>query len=623
MVAHRLASWARHNALMFFRRRFLAALLLGASISCRLLAQTPDVIIVFKGPGFLQSGPATLQPFQPGYGLFVTFPAAVLATTAVQLNGQGVSIPLTRVLSNMYYAERYFLDETALNTAMPDGAYNLMVSGTTASSTPVTVLSGSSIRPTMFTNYAALQNWTGGTLTLQWDPVQNGSRGDILSVSVVRADGTTLYESPEPGAPGALDGTTTSVTLPALNATPGETLYVHLTYVQLNASLVNNNRTAVATGRGFFLTASLVRALPPRPSIAVQPSSQTVIAGSTVVFWVNANDGATYQWRRNGVPITGATAAAYILPNVQTSAQAFYTVDIGNATGSITSEPATITLAAAGAQPGRISNLAIRSLAGSGAQTLIVGVSVGGSGTSGPKPLLLRGIGPGLAAFGVTGTLADPKLEVYAGASKISENDNWGGNAQIATVAAQVGAFALGASTTADAALYNPSLAPGTYSVQITAASGANGVALAEIYDASPATAFTATTPRLTNVSARSQVGTGGNVLIAGFAISGETSKTVLIRAIGPTLTAFGVPGALANSKLDVFSGNTAIISNDDWGGDAQLTAGFASAGAFPISANSRDAAVLVTLPPGSYTAQVSGVNNTTGIALVEVYELP
>ena len=113
-------------------------------------------------------------------------------------------------------------------------------------------------------------------------------------------------------------------------------------------------------------------------------------------------------------------------------------------------------------------------------------------------------------------------------------------------------------------------------------------------------------------------------MLIAGFTIDGDAPKTVLIRAMGPALGQFGLTGFLANPRLDVFDGTSQRLQwNDDWGGLAALSDAFTAAGAFaPASVASKDAALLVTLPPGSYTAQVSGVAGSTGVALVEIYEL-
>ena len=118
---------------------------------------------------------------------------------------------------------------------------------------------------------------------------------------------------------------------------------------------------------------------------------------------------------------------------------------------------------------------------------------------------------------------------------------------------------------------------------------------------------------------------TTGDTLTAGFVIGGATSKTVLIRAVGPTLALapFNVAGVMADPKLDLFSGQTVINSNDNWGGGTVLETAFINVGAFALGATSRDAALLVTLQPANYTAQVTGVNGSAGVVLVEVYEVP
>jgi hypothetical protein len=133
---------------------------------------------------------------------------------------------------------------------------------------------------------------------------------------------------------------------------------------------------------------------------------------------------------------------------------------------------------------------------------------------------------------------------------------------------------------------------------------------------------------RLINVSARAKVGVGEDVLIAGFVVAGPSARTVLVRAVGPTLTPFGVGGALADPQLDItqtVSGSTVVvISNDNWGGATQISVAATTVGAFALGgATSKDAAVLVTLQPGVYTAKASGVGGTTGVALIEVYEVP
>jgi hypothetical protein len=133
---------------------------------------------------------------------------------------------------------------------------------------------------------------------------------------------------------------------------------------------------------------------------------------------------------------------------------------------------------------------------------------------------------------------------------------------------------------------------------------------------------MTTTTSRLVNVSVLKHLGTG---LTAGFVVDGTGPKRVLIRAVGPTIGAapFNVAGAVADPQLTLFSGQTSVGTNDNWGGTAELTAAFTQVGAFALPATSRDAAILVTLQPGNYTVQVSGVGGTTGVAIVEVYEVP
>jgi hypothetical protein len=118
--------------------------------------------------------------------------------------------------------------------------------------------------------------------------------------------------------------------------------------------------------------------------------------------------------------------------------------------------------------------------------------------------------------------------------------------------------------------------------------------------------------------------GQGDNILIVGFAISGTGNKTLLIRGVGPTLTQYGVSGVLADPQLKLFNQQgQELQENNDWGGGAALANAFTQTYAFALPVASKDAALLVTLAPGVYTAQVSGVGNTTGIALIEVYEVP
>lgn len=274
---------------------------------------------------------------------------------------------------------------------------------------------------------------------------------------------------------------------------------------------------------------------------------------------------------------------------------------------------------ASAVNPGRLTNLSILTTLTDATDTFTIGAVVGGASTIGPKPLLVRAAGPSLTALGVTDVVNDPKLEVFTGATKVGENDDWGGDP--ATVAAmdRVGAFAFSSPLSRDAAISLPALARGASSARISG-TGA-GTVLAELYDASTADAFLATTPRLTKVWILKNIGAG---VTAGFVIGGNTERTVLIRAIGPTMeTLFGIEGAIADPRLALYSGQTQLAANDNWGGDPTLAAISARSGAFPLPAKSRDAALLLTLQPGAYTLNVAGTDGLSGIALIEIYEVP
>lgn len=276
----------------------------------------------------------------------------------------------------------------------------------------------------------------------------------------------------------------------------------------------------------------------------------------------------------------------------------------------------------------RLTNLSCRANVGTGANELITGFVVGGRGTSGSEPMLIRGSGPALAPFGVVGTLSDPELQLYAtaaGPHLVSTNTGWAGDPAISSAAAAVGAFPWMDASSHDAASL-PVLGEGSYTANIFGEAGDTGVALTEIYDMTPAEAAGPATPRLTNLSARSQVGTGGNILIAGFVIGGSVPKTVLIRASGPALIPLGVPGTLPDPELQVsvnVPGAPPLATNTGWAGDVRIATAAAWVGAFSWGgAATPDSAILITLPPGAYTAGVFGASGDKGVALVEVYEV-
>jgi len=271
-----------------------------------------------------------------------------------------------------------------------------------------------------------------------------------------------------------------------------------------------------------------------------------------------------------------------------------------------------------------LANLATRGRVGAGADALIAGFVLAGTAS---RDVLVRAVGPTLADFGVSGALSDPTLNVGGANLPGAYSENWGSDVNagnLALTATRVGAFPLPL-TSRDAAA-SALLLPGAYSAEIQIAHGAPGVALVEVYDSS-IQAYTPTSPRLSNLSTRGRVGAGADTLIAGFVLSGNAPKRLLIRGIGPALTAFGITDALADPILTISGAAGELIANDDWSASAFSLAEVASAatavGAFALSAGSRDAAVVVTLPPGAYSAQILGKGDAAGVALVEIYELP
>jgi N-acetylmuramoyl-L-alanine amidase len=253
-----------------------------------------------------------------------------------------------------------------------------------------------------------------------------------------------------------------------------------------------------------------------------------------------------------------------------------------------------------------LSNVSLRTTL-AGAQKVSVGFVVAG----GTREVLVRAAGPTLAQHGLVTAMADPRLELFHGADLRGANNDW--PAAFAPIATALGAFPFPAASR-DAALLHP--ADGPFTVQ--AGGTTAGTILVEGYD----TGSGSSSGRLINVSARSRVGTGADILIAGFTLAGAGTQRVLVRAVGPALAAFGVPAPLANPRLEVYAGSTRLAENDNW--DTTLATAFAAAGAFALAPGSRDAALVLELAAGrGYTVQVSGVGSTTGEALVEVYELP
>jgi hypothetical protein len=271
----------------------------------------------------------------------------------------------------------------------------------------------------------------------------------------------------------------------------------------------------------------------------------------------------------------------------------------------------------------RLRNISTRGEVGTGGNVMISGFIVRGDR---PKTVLVRAAGPALAAFGVSGTLAAPVLSLLdSKAALIATNTGWGTAANAATIAstaARVSAFPF-ATGSADSALL-ATLSPGDYTVQVSGANNTTGLCLVEVYDTDP---IANTGAQAVNISTRGLCGAGASKMIAGFIIEGAAARRVLIRAVGPGLTPFGVAGVVAEPTLEIYNGKGLLHATvGAWGlqpNADEVRGAFASAGAFALAEGSKDAAMVLALPPGNWTVQVGGAGTATGVALIEVYALP
>jgi hypothetical protein len=264
------------------------------------------------------------------------------------------------------------------------------------------------------------------------------------------------------------------------------------------------------------------------------------------------------------------------------------------------------------ATPSTLGNISTRLRVLAGDNALIGGLIATGTAD---KRVIIRAIGPSLTGFGVPGALMNPTLDLFQGSTLLMSNDDWQTSAQQADIAAT----GLAPSNPAESAIIFM-LTPGqTYTAVVRGSNNATGIGVVEAFDLNPGGGS-----KLGNISTRGFVDVDDNVMIAGLiaAPANGTNLKILVRALGPTLTAFGVPNALANPTLDLVNASgTVIRSNNDWKDDPQQRALIEAAGLAP--GNDVEAALVETVSPGAYTAVVRGNNRTTGVGLVEAYNIP
>jgi subtilisin family serine protease len=262
-----------------------------------------------------------------------------------------------------------------------------------------------------------------------------------------------------------------------------------------------------------------------------------------------------------------------------------------------------------GSRP-RLQNLSTRAQVNTGTQIAIAGVIIAGTG---PKEVVFRAQGPNLGNHGVPGVLANPEITVYNSAGQvIGYNDDW---VTLSTNDKYV--LSSGGLTPAYSAesAWVGTLAPGAYTVHLSGVGGETGIGIIESFDVDGSTVS-----RLHNVSTRCYVGTGYGVTIAGTIVAGDKPRNVYIRALGPTLTSFGVPGALQDTVITLYQGTNPIASNDDWGGGGTAFGNrLVQNGNPPV--DSRESALIARLEAGHYTVFLEGKGGSTGVGLIEINE--
>ena len=431
----------------------------------------------------------------------------------------------------------------------------------------------------------------------------NAATASGVPHTVVRSDQSITFGTPPivtVGGTGSVSATATSG-LPVAYSTASPTCSVHaasglVTGISTGSCTIAANQA----GNGNYYPAPQVTQV-----ITIQPGFVLTVsksgAGTVISSPAGIDCGATCSSSFNAAASVALTASA--------SAGSFFAGWGGACSGigacNVTmdaTKSVTATFKLNTTIP-RLANIATRMQVLTGADVLIGGFIIGGSQA---KTVVVRARGPSLTAAGVPGALQNPLLQLFSGQTQIGVNDDW----QQATNAGTVLSSGFAPADARESAILT-TLGPGAYTAIVSGAGGTTGVGIVEVFEVD--------LPEvpLINIATRGQVLTGADVMIGGFIIQGDSPQTVIVRARGPSLTALGVPGALQNPLLQLFSGQTQIAVNDDWQTDTNAvqiqTRGFAPSDA-------RESAILVTLSPGAYTAIVTGAGSTTGVGIIEVF---
>ena len=421
---------------------------------------------------------------------------------------------------------------------------------------------------------ALLQSWKGkhpaGVMQHANSSLSVARNSGVATLSVVRTNGSTGpvrvdFATANGTAASGIDYAATSGTL---SWPDGDSTAKPVTVTLLNNSAATSGQTFTVN-----LANPVYGSLGPQTSATVTLTSAGITPSPTPTTTPSPTPGASPTPTPGSSPTPGASA-------------------------SPTPTPA----ASPTPRPGQFGNISSRVNVGTGTNVLIGGFII--TGTQ-PKKVIVRAIGPSLPLPGV---LADPVLELHDAAGQLlALNDDWGDSPNKQAIIDST----IPPTNVKESAIV-ATLSPAAYTAVVSGAGGGTGLAVVEVYDLD-----TTSNSKLANISTRAPVQTGNNVLIGGFIVLGQQSQNVIVRAIGPSLP---FAGTLGDPTLELHDGNgTQLASNDNWRTDQQ--AEIIATTIPPL--NDSESAIVATLQPGNFTAVVRGANGTTGVALVEIYQLP
>ena len=490
------------------------------------------------------------------------------------------------------------------------------------------------------------------------DPSYPGTRGFGDSSQAITADGAAFYQWFYAPASFAVDSNIIRRITPSSAPNPDPTFYPGESDGRISAVVCQPDGKVLVAGDftnwdghvspGIVRLRADTAVAPYAPVIRYNPSTYEIYLRGGDPFSFDLSvigiGPLTYQWfgLDGQPPLADPTLPTLAFAKLTAANLGRYQCRVAGPGGSTLSQVIYLQPGWPNQSPGpvqpRLINLSGRAAVGDGEDSVIAGTVAWRTGSR-PMRLLVRGVGPALGPFGVSPALPDPVLHFFDQSSTtvLATNSGWGGDPYLRDVFAALGAFPFPADSS-DAAMVRTSIAQGSYTVQLSSQAGRGGVGLIELYDfgpdadqALPDIGRNWQETFLVNLSVRARVGPGSKTLIGGFVIWDPAnfgrSMKVLIRAVGPTLAGYGIQHSLANPKLTLFdAAGAGVATNDDWGQNpdpAALAATMKAVGAFALPAGSKDAALLLDLPAGIYTAHVAGADGGTGVALLEIYRVP